>query len=184
MGSEIRGLPEQAPLICEPPEGTSVGGYLARQRRLRRISLDELAHRTKIPRRSLERLEAGAFDAEPDGFARGFVRSVALELGLDPEDAVMRLLAEPITEGRQRGGSGRYAGLASGRVSWLVVSALLVAGLLVGALTLLAPGTGDVTARKSEPDVLLRRDVVRDLAARAGRQALPEGPQSNSPGGP
>ncbi len=54
-----------------------IGAYLARQRVLRGITLEELAESTRIPIRSLARLEAGVFDAEPDGFARGFVRTVA-----------------------------------------------------------------------------------------------------------
>ena len=49
----------------------SVGLYLAGQRRLRGISVDDLAAQTRIPRRNIERLEAGAFDAAPDGFSRG-----------------------------------------------------------------------------------------------------------------
>jgi transcriptional regulator with XRE-family HTH domain len=73
----------------------SVGQYLASQRKLRRISLEELSERTRIPRRNLERLESGAFDAAADGFARGFVRTVAEALGLDANEAVMRLSDEP-----------------------------------------------------------------------------------------
>ena len=77
MGKEVQGVPE------DPTLG-SVGRYLAGQRLLRGISLDDLAVLTKIPRRSLERLEAGAFDHVADGFSRGFVRAVADALGLDP----------------------------------------------------------------------------------------------------
>jgi transcriptional regulator with XRE-family HTH domain len=69
-----------------------VGQYLANQRRLRRISIEELAERTRIPRRNLERLESGAFDSAADGFTRGFVRTVAEALGLDAGETVMRLV--------------------------------------------------------------------------------------------
>ena len=62
---------------------SSVGHYLASQRKLRGISLEELATRTRIPGRNLERLESGALDGESDGFSRGLVRIVAEELGLD-----------------------------------------------------------------------------------------------------
>ncbi len=144
----------------ERPE--SVGEYLATQRRLRGISLDELCERTKIPRRNLERLEAGAFDTQPDGFARGFVRTVALDLGLDADEAVMRLVGEPSPDELAPGS------LALG---WLVrvaaVAALVVAGLLVWRLALWAgqPEAGD-PAGDSAP-VTYRRDVVRSLAADA-----------------
>lgn len=95
MGQEIRGGPEAAALNHAAPGDGSLGSYLARQRRLRGVSVDELASLTRIPRRSLERLEAGAFDGTPDGFVRGFVRTVAEALGLDPDEAVNRLLREP-----------------------------------------------------------------------------------------
>jgi len=56
---------------------SSVGHYLASQRKLRGISLEELATRTRIPGRNLERLESGALDGDSDGFSRGLVRIVA-----------------------------------------------------------------------------------------------------------
>ena len=44
---------------------------------------------TKIPERSLERLEAGRFaDLPGDVFVRGFLRSYARCVGLDPEEIV------------------------------------------------------------------------------------------------
>jgi hypothetical protein len=71
MGEEVRGVPEAA-AVAEGAE-CSVGRYLAGQRRLRNISLDELATLTKIPRRSLERLEAGLFDDVPDGLRSAWI---------------------------------------------------------------------------------------------------------------
>ena len=61
MGSKIRGVPEAAPLSDEgdPTPEPSIGRYLARQRSMRGISVEELAAMTRIPRRSLERLESG-----------------------------------------------------------------------------------------------------------------------------
>jgi cytoskeletal protein RodZ len=53
--------------------------------------------------RSLRRLEAGAFDHEPDGFARGFVRTVASALGLPPDETVARMLPEATDDARSRG---------------------------------------------------------------------------------
>src|SRR5215468_5326327 len=80
---------------ASPAERFSIGRYLASQRELRGISLDDLSARTKIPRRNLERLESGALDAQQDGFVRGFVRTVADALGLDSNEAVMRMVGEP-----------------------------------------------------------------------------------------
>jgi hypothetical protein len=72
---------------------------------MRGISVGELAELTKIPTRSIERMEAGAFDGNPDGFVRGFVRTIAVGLGLDPEEAVMRMLGEPADLAGAAGGS-------------------------------------------------------------------------------
>ena len=43
--------------------------------------------------------EAGAFDGDPDGFVRGFVRTVADGLGLDADATLLRMLREPATAG-------------------------------------------------------------------------------------
>jgi hypothetical protein len=154
MGKEVRGVPEAAAV-------ESVGRYLARQRLLRGISLEDLAVLTRIPRRSLERLEAGAFDRQPDGFARGFVRTVALALGLDPDEAVLRLMSEPPDDEPTGAGGGGWA--------LRPVLAGVVLGLAVALLALLAWNLRAlVAAPPSEPaasEIVYRRDAVRTLAA-------------------
>jgi len=57
MGQGIGGVPE-APGVGESasPGREPIGRYISQQRRLRGIELDEIALRTRIPRRSLERL--------------------------------------------------------------------------------------------------------------------------------
>lgn len=189
MGSKIRGDPEAAPVTGEAGDAeTSAGRYLARQRRLREISLDELAARTKIPRRSLERLERGAFDGQADGFVRGFVRTVAEALGLDPNDAVMRLLREPpAAQEERRSSPALRLGLAIGA---LVALALLVFAALEGSRALrerFAAG---------QPEVIYRSDAVRSLAEErhpgrvqgesgaAPAPAAPEGTPEEQPAGP
>ncbi len=150
MGKEVRGIPE------DPTLG-SAGRYLAGQRLLRGISLDDLAVLTKIPRRSLERLEAGAFDHVADGFSRGFVRAVAEALGLDPDEAVLRLLAEPPDEdaaGIRAAARHRFAmglGLA------VALAAVLLA--LWGVRRIwISSGW-----RQSTPVVVYRHDALRSL---------------------
>jgi cytoskeletal protein RodZ len=157
-----------------------VGPYLAAQRRLRRISLDELADRTKIPRRNLERLEAGAFDVAPDGFSRGFVRSVAEALGLDPDDAVMHLMHEPPADGADIESLRRTrAILVRAAVAAAAVIALVL--LLRLVLTLLAPVA---RSEPDEPEMVYRRDAVRSLteAVREGRLAPSVAAAPESPG--
>lgn len=183
MGEEVEGIPEDSALTAQAPSATSsasvylsrvsdadapegrsvaeatdrsIGRYLASQRKLRGITLDELAARTKIPRRNLERLESGAFDAEHDGFVRGFVRAVAEALGLDPQEAVMRLVGEPV--GADEEWHQRRLWALIGVV--LIGFALLVAigfGLQMAARWVVEPSGG-------EPEVVYRRDAVRSLA--------------------
>lgn len=101
MEQAKRGLPEDAGLASRE-RAEPIGAYLARQRVLRGITLEGLAETTRIPVRALARLEAGVFDAEPDGFARGFVRTVAVALGLPPDETVARMLPEADAGDRKR----------------------------------------------------------------------------------
>ena len=155
------------------PEGggaPSIGAYLARQRQLRGISLEELEAETRIPRRSLARLEAGAFDGHSDAFARGFVRAVAGALGLDAEEAMLRLLQQPPAAE----GAGRPMGLRAR----LLLGGALAAGLLLGLFLLLRaadPAALGRVARRlflgGPVEVVPRPDVVRALLPEAERRA-------------
>src|SRR6267142_710593 len=96
------------------------GNRLRRERELRGITLQEISESTKISKKSLEALEKEEFDALPGGvFNRGFVRSYARYVGLNPDEAIADYLAaagaapEPpegkfpleITESREQKGS-------------------------------------------------------------------------------
>ena len=141
--------------------GESIGEYISRQRRLRGISLEELADSTRIPRRSLERLEAGAFDATPDGFARGFVRTVAEALGLEPDDAVNRMRPEPFSLAGRGPARPRAALLAA------LLAAALVAVLVIG-VRLFAGSPGPPAAGAALDEAPVRHDAVRALAESVG----------------
>lgn len=179
MGEEVRGVPEAPPLgEGEPRPQAGIGRYLAGQRRLRDMSLDDLATLTKIPRRSLERLESGAFDGAPDGFVRGFVRAVASALGLDPDEAVMRLLEEPAAD--------QQAAAADRRVM-REQRALFARAALLAALVLAAVGVWQLVglwmappAEEAPSELVLRRDPVRELvregAGRTGQAPAPTAP--------
>jgi cytoskeletal protein RodZ len=168
MGKEVRGLPAAAPLAeaGAPASDQRIGSYLAAQRRLRGISLDDLASLTRIPRRSLERLEGGAFDGSPDGFSRGFVRTVAAALGLDPEDAVMRLMAEPAADAAAARSARRAQRLRIAGAAALVLALLGTLALLRLAALRLSDGEPP-----AEHETLRRRDAVREFADDAGRAA-------------
>lgn len=66
------------------------------------IGLDDLARKTRIPVRTLRLIEAEAWDMLPaEVFVRGFVRSCAMALGLDPAQAA-ELLQARLAEYRRR----------------------------------------------------------------------------------
>lgn len=134
----------------------SVGRYLSLQRRMRGISLEELSEITRIPMRSLERLESGRFDGNADGFVRGFVRTVGEALGLDPDDTVTRLLSEVQVES-EVGGT---------RVS--LHRAAFAVAIVLALATVLGLSRWIVSGVSSGPDeasrIVYRQDPVRALA--------------------
>jgi hypothetical protein len=122
-------------------------------------------------------MEAGAFDGNPDGFVRGFVRAIAVALGLDPEEAVMRMLGEPTD----------LAGVPKSAIfpldrRLLVVCALLAAifgfGFAIWGLASRAPTS---PAGEATPKIVYRHDAVRALAE---EQARMEGASREDAGGP
>ena len=73
------------------PDRSSFCTYLRRGRDAAKMSLDDIARVTRIPQRSLERLESGKFEELPaEVFVRGFLRSYAVCIGIDPDDALRR----------------------------------------------------------------------------------------------
>ncbi len=152
----------------EERERSSIGDYLRRQRVLRDVSIEELSALTRIPQRSLERLERGEFDDQPDGFARGFVRTVAQALGLDVDDTVARMLQEPVVGAWERG-------MTSGRLQRIAVLLALALVVGMGALVLRAgwrlltgPASGDPASA-----VVVWRDPVHALAEATGAEVDP-----------
>src|SRR4051812_49099972 len=69
------------------------GGRLRQARERRGISLRQIAASTKIAAAALEALERNDISKLPGGiFSRAFVRSYAVEVGLDPDDTVREFL--------------------------------------------------------------------------------------------
>ena len=65
------------------------GEELRRERELRDVTREQLALVTKVSVRQIEALEAGRFEILPAPvFSRGFVRSIALHIGLDADRTV------------------------------------------------------------------------------------------------
>jgi cytoskeletal protein RodZ len=69
------------------------GGKLRQARERRGLSLRQVASSTKIAAAALEALEKNDISKLPGGiFSRAFVRSYAVEVGLDPDDTVREFL--------------------------------------------------------------------------------------------
>lgn len=67
------------------------GGRLKKEREGRALAVVDIARVTKIPERSLELMEAGRFEELPgEVFVRGFLRSYARCVGVDPDETVRR----------------------------------------------------------------------------------------------
>lgn len=154
----------------ETLEARPIGEYLRRQRSLRGISIEELSSLTRIPLRSLERLEGGEFDGETDGFVRGFVRTVALALGLDAEDTVSRMLKEPAAGAWERHQPGRRAKQWLAAITLFVMAVLCLLLLQAGWRVLVGSGSDD-----PDRQVIVWRDPVRSLAEATGAEVDPAG---------
>jgi transcriptional regulator with XRE-family HTH domain len=78
---------------------TPVGGTLRQEREARGKTLDEVARITRIGRPTLAALERGDRAALPDKvYVKGFIRSYAECLGLDPAPLIERYLRESAVE--------------------------------------------------------------------------------------
>ena len=130
--------------ISDGPAGSStdVGSRLRQAREAKQISLREIAATTKISVSSLEALEENEVAHLPGGiFTRGFVRSYATEVGLDPEETMRDFMAQVPLEGivEETGSDSQSQGhdlfqsqqRMAGTVLKLVLVSLPVAGLLL-----------------------------------------------------
>lgn len=79
----------------------SIGSVLRRERELRQMSIEEVAQTTRIPLRLLRLVEDDQFDELPgEVFARGYIKSYARTLGVDPRPLIRRL--DETTADRER----------------------------------------------------------------------------------
>ncbi len=70
----------------------SFGEYLKREREYRHITLDELSNATRIRKYYLDAIERDEYNLLPgESYLKGFVRSYAKYIGIDPDDAILRL---------------------------------------------------------------------------------------------
>jgi cytoskeletal protein RodZ len=132
------------------------GKYLTRQRELRGLSREEVAHATRIPGALIGALEEGELSRLPGRvFVVNYIRSYAEEIGLSPDEAVLRfeeidlaLNAQDPSEAVEPAAQAAGKAGAPGRrwLLWLVLAAVLAVAA-VGVLAAtghlpLPPGRG------------------------------------------
>jgi len=77
--------------IQDQSDNRSFGEYLRRERELRDITLREIADETKVSFRYLHALETDNTEKLPaEVFIKGFIKSYAQYIGLDPDEAMLR----------------------------------------------------------------------------------------------
>jgi transcriptional regulator with XRE-family HTH domain len=116
-----------------------LGEFLRRERELRHISLDEVTERTKISRRLLEAIEEEHYERLPgEAFVRGFIRSYAQSIGLDPQDTLLMYSQTRVGQENLRNRSEQLLpdspASDSRSLIWLLVAALLVVGGVLFAM--------------------------------------------------
>ena len=95
-------------------DAESFGRWLARERRLRGISVEFVAARLKLNPERLAAIESDAEPLEPDGHGRSIARSLALAIGADPQAAAAFFQCDA-TGGRARTSARRvFTGAALG----------------------------------------------------------------------
>ncbi len=109
----------------------TVGERLREARERQKVSLHAIAEKTNISVRFLDAIEKNQFGKLPGGiFTRGFIRSYAAQVGIDPDAAVAQFLSdEPgARDESDEGSAGPREGL--GLPVWLGILAVLIAAVL------------------------------------------------------
>ena len=119
---------------------TDFGSRMRRAREKRGVSLPQIAGATKISVAALEALERNDISRLPGGiFSRAFVRSYAIEIGLDPEETVREFIeqfpTDAVTAGSPHVPQEDHAAIESDRESAQTAVKLVAISLpVVGAI--------------------------------------------------
>ncbi len=133
----------------------TVGERLREARERRKVSLHAIAEKTNVSARFLEAIEKGQYDKLPGGiFTRGFIRSYAVQVGLDPDAIVAQFLSD---EPGQRDDDIDEAPPSSREGAPVATMLIVAVGVIAAALLavyLLKPdwiGSGSRSAPVQEP---------------------------------
>jgi cytoskeletal protein RodZ len=164
----------------------TVGERLREARERQKVSLHAIAEKTNISVRFLDAIEKNQFDKLPGGiFTRGFIRSYAAQVGLDPDATVAQLLSDEPTQrdddideapARTQGDGPTAGTLLLAFVGFLVVALVLVYVLKPGWLGLgpaTAPPTESVATEAPAAPTPLASDAPTSSAPVAGTAVTP-----------
>jgi cytoskeleton protein RodZ len=164
------------------------GDELRRERLVREISLEEISAATKISIRLLTALENSDLSRLPaPAFTRGFIRSYALHIGIDPEEKVCAYLADLADAAagtspsavRVRSRFRRGRGATAGTIVGGVTAVLLLLGVIARPERRVAPRPDKPMAARSAHVALKNVDVSSEPTP-AVRQPEPVAEASNS----
>ena len=144
------------------------GDELRRERLVREITLEEISAATKISLRLLTALEKSDLSRLPaPAFTRGFIRSYALHIGIDPEEKVCAYMADLADAAagtspsairvRSRFRRGRSA--TAGTIVGGVTAVLLLLGVIARPARRAAPRPESPVAARSARVALKNVDV-------------------------
>lgn len=160
------------------------GEELRRERLVREITLEEISAATKISVRLLKALEESDTSRLPaPAFTRGFIRSYAVHIGIDPEQRVCSYLADlaeasagtsPLAV-RVRRHFWRGRGAAAGTIVGGVTAVLLLLGLIARPERRPASRTEKAVPARSA-HVELKHVAISSDPTPAVRQAEPVSP--------
>ena len=144
------------------------GDELRRERLVREITLEEISAATKISLRLLTALEKSDLSRLPaPAFTRGFIRSYALHIGIDPEEKVCAYLADLADAAagtspsavRVRSRFRRGRGATAGTIVGGVTAVLLLLGVIARPPRRAAPRSEKPIAARSAHVELKNVDV-------------------------
>ena len=140
------------PPLLERPTG-GFGARLRDARERRGVSLRQIANATKISIAALEALERNDISRLPGGiFSRAFVRSYAVEVGLDPETTIQEFIAQfpndsvtaghPTSDQIEDHEAVESERRTAGTFLWLALVSLPIAGAVIYFATSGRPAIG------------------------------------------
>lgn len=162
------------------------GEELRRERLVREITLEEISAATKISVRLLKALEESDLSRLPaPAFTRGFIRSYALHIGIDPEQKVCAYLADLAEASagtspsavRVRPHFWRGRGAVAGTIVGGVTAVLLLLGLIARPERRPVPRPEKAVSARSA-HVELKHVAISSEPTPAVRQAEPVPPSA------